>query len=29
MKKLIINNIETDYDINEEGEIYSHKTKNF
>jgi hypothetical protein len=26
MKKLIINNIETDYDINEQGEIYSHKT---
>ena len=29
MRKLIINNIETDYDINEEGEIYSHKTKKF
>ena len=29
MKKLIINNIETDYDINENGEIYSHKTKKF
>ena len=29
MRKLIINNIETDYDINEEGKIYSHKTKKF
>lgn len=26
MTKLIIDNIETDYDINELGEIYSHKT---
>ena len=26
MKQLIINNIKTDYDINELGEIYSHKT---
>ena len=29
MRKLIINNIKTDYDINEKGEIYSHKTKKF
>lgn len=29
MKRIIINNIETDYDINEQGEIYSHKTKKF
>lgn len=27
MKTIIIDNIVTDYDINEKGEIYSHKTK--
>ena len=26
MKKIIIDNVETDYEINELGEIYSHKT---
>ena len=26
MKKIIIDNIETDYEINELGEIYSYKT---
>ena len=29
MKQLIINNILTDYDINEQGQIYSHKTNKF
>ena len=29
MKQLIINNILTDYDINEKGQIYSHKTNKF
>ena len=29
MKQLIINNILTDYDANEQGQIYSHKTDKF